>query len=329
MPNPGNSGAPFDLVSHGRRGPGRRDHLSPAQLEQIARTVRRTPEVMVKVLSTGATRVGHVKKHVDYIGREGELDLQTDDGEKLRGDAASELLEDWNLDVEENRQHSDLRSTNRREPPRLVHKLIFSMPAGTPPSKVLTATQSFCREEFALKHRYVMALHTDEPHPHVHVVVKAMSEQGKRLNIRKPLLREWRQKFAMQLRAIGVEANATDRFIRGVTTPQKRDPIYRAARRGESRHWRGRMDAVARELSAGKLHVEPAKSQLMQTRTAMENGWLAVGDLLLAQGHRQLAAHVQRFVDQLPSPRTEKEWLAHQLHNRLTRLKSLEQEMSR
>ena len=35
------------------------------------------------------------------------------------------------------------------------------------------------------KHRYAMVLHTDEPHPHVHMVVKAVSEEGVRLNIQK------------------------------------------------------------------------------------------------------------------------------------------------
>jgi hypothetical protein len=45
------------------------------------------------------------------------------------------------------------------------------MPAGTPPDKVLAAVKNFAREEFALKHRYTMVLHTDVPHPHAHVVV--------------------------------------------------------------------------------------------------------------------------------------------------------------
>jgi hypothetical protein len=44
----------FDPRSLGRRGPGQRDRLSPAQIQQIARTVARTPEVMVKVLPAGA-----------------------------------------------------------------------------------------------------------------------------------------------------------------------------------------------------------------------------------------------------------------------------------
>ena len=58
---------------------------------------------------------------------------------------------------------------------------MFSMPPGTPPDKVLAAVKNFAREEFGLKHRYAMVLHTDEPHPHVHMVVKAMSERGVRL----------------------------------------------------------------------------------------------------------------------------------------------------
>ncbi len=70
------------------------------------------------------------------------------------------------------------------------------MPPGTPADKVLAATQAFAREQFGLKHRYALVLHTDEPHPHVHMVVKAVSEYGVRLNIKKAHLREWRSEFA-------------------------------------------------------------------------------------------------------------------------------------
>jgi hypothetical protein len=71
---------------------------------------------------------------------------------------------------------------------------------GTNPDKVLTAVQNFCREEFALKHRYMMALHTDEPHPHVYVIVKAVGDDGRLLNIKKATLMEWRVKHAANLR---------------------------------------------------------------------------------------------------------------------------------
>ena len=306
MPNHGCSEALFDLVSHGRRGPGRRDRLTPAQIAQISRTVRRVPEVMVKVLSTGTTSVKGVQKLLDYIGCKDEVDLETDEGQKLRGDYLDDLLNDWDLDIDEHRSRSGLESAPGKEP-RLIHKLMFSMPAGTPPQKVLSAVQNFCREEFALKHRYVMALHTDEPHPHVHVVLKAMSEQGKRLNINKTMLRAWRGKFATQLRALGVEANATNRFVRGVATKPMKDGIYRAALRGDSRQERDRTELAARALAAGALRPEPAKAKMMLTRTAMEEGWSAVSEILVAEGQVPLAAQVQRFADRVPAAQTDLE----------------------
>ena len=54
----------FDLFSRARPGPGRWDRLAPAEVEQIARTVRRTPEVMVKVLPRGAQTSEAVCKHL-------------------------------------------------------------------------------------------------------------------------------------------------------------------------------------------------------------------------------------------------------------------------
>jgi hypothetical protein len=38
-----------------------------------------------------------------------------------------------------------------------------------------------------------------------------MNENGVRLNIRKPMLREWRREFARHLGALGVAAKATER----------------------------------------------------------------------------------------------------------------------
>jgi hypothetical protein len=284
----------FDLLSFARRGPGRRDQLSPGQIQQLARTVRRTPEVMVKVLSNSANTIAAVRKHLEYIGRRGELDLETDDGERLNGAGVGrDLLEDWDLDLDEYRRKSDLTTTSCREPARLVHKVIFSMPAGTPPEKVLTAVKNFAREELALKHRYVMALHTDTPRPHVHVVIKAVSEQGQRLHIRKATLREWRTAFARQLRTLGVAANATPRYVRGEASLRKPDGIYRATLRGESTHMRERTEAVALELAMGQFTSEPAKASLVGNREAVRRAWLAVSDILVAQGHSELAEHTR------------------------------------
>jgi hypothetical protein len=116
--------------------------------------------------------------------------LETDEGEMLQGqDVGNALMEDWNLDLIQQRGKTNLTPNKPKQPPRLVYKLIFSMPAGTPPEKVQAAVKNFAREEFGLKHRYVMALHTDEPHPHVHLVLKARSDDGQRLYLRKATLR--------------------------------------------------------------------------------------------------------------------------------------------
>lgn len=304
----------LDLVSYARRGPGRRDRLSPAEVQQIARTVGRTPEVMVKVLSGGGQDLGGVRRHLDYLGRAGELELETDDGERVQGKGAERaLLEDWDLDLDTDRRQADLSAANGRQPPKLVHKLMFSMPPGTPPDKLLAAVRNLAREEFALKHRYVMVLHTDEPHPHVHMVVKAVSEQGVRLNIRKATLREWRREFARHLRDQGVAANATERVVRGETRTPKKDGIYRAMRRGDSSHMREHVRAAAAEAGMGKGHAESGKAKLIATRLEVVNGWRALEGLLVHEGHHDLAGRVRRFVPRMPPPFTEKEQLVQRM----------------
>jgi hypothetical protein len=156
-----------------------------------------------------------------------------------------------------------------------------------------------------------MVLHTDEPHPHVHVVVKAMSEQGVRLNIRKATLREWRQEFARRLRDQGIAANATERAVRGEIRTRKTDGIYRATLRGDSTHVRSQVESMASEFMKGDLRVERGKSKLIETRREIERGWAATSDILLRQGRPDLAAQVRRFAERMPPPRTEREQLAH------------------
>ncbi|MGB6603626.1 MAG: relaxase/mobilization nuclease domain-containing protein [Steroidobacteraceae bacterium] len=300
----------LDIGSRARHGPGRRDRLSPAHIAAISRTVRRTPEVVLKMLNDGGRDLGSVARHLKYLHRDGELEIETDDGEPVRGrSAAPGLIDDWGLELDEKRPTADLKPRKTRKPtPKLVHKMVFSMPAGTPPKKVLTAVKSFAREEFGAKHRYAMVLHTDEPHPHVHLVVRAMGYDGQRLNIRKATLREWRREFARHLREQGVEANATERAVRGVTRPQKLDGIYRASLRGFSTHWRTRAAAVARELGRPEP-TELGKAQLLETRRAIVRGWSDVADDLVLQNHVELALAVRDFAKRLPLVKTEREWI--------------------
>ena len=309
----------FDLASYARHGPGRRDRLSPGEIAQITRTVRRAPEVIVKVLSRGCQDLKAVGRHIDYLRyrQDGELEVEMDDGQQLSGERVTkELLEDWDLEIEAHRNRSDL-GVRGGGSQKLVHKLLFSMPAGTPPEKVLAAVKNLAREEFALKHRYSMVLHTDEPHPHVHVVLKAVSEQGVRLHIRKQTLRQWRQEFAKHLRTLGVEANATERAARGESRQSKKDGIYRATQRGESTHVRERTEMVARELASGGVRAESGKTRMIETRDEVRRGWLAASAMLFLQRQPDLARQVRHFADHLPPTTTEKERIATQLLARI------------
>ena len=110
----------LDIASHGRGGPRETEgRLSPGQLEQIQRTVRRTLEVVVKVLPRASNDLKAVGKHLDYIGRKGELELETDDGERLRGRIGKDLLDDWDLDIDDVRRQAALAATKSRMVPPL------------------------------------------------------------------------------------------------------------------------------------------------------------------------------------------------------------------
>jgi hypothetical protein len=304
----------LDIVSYGRGGPGRSFGLQPWQIEQIARTVGRTPEVVVKVLPKDSNNAGSIQKHIDYIARRGDLELEADDGSRMQGKGVGEeLLEDWDLDLETHRRESEFAKTRGRAAPKLVHKLMFSMPPGTPPQGVLAAVRNFAREEFARKHRYTLVLHTDERHPHVHLVVKAVSERGIRLNVRKATLREWRREFARHLRDQGIAANATARAVRGESRTHKTDGIYRASLRGDSTHIRARAEAVAAELLNGNVPAERGKSRLLETRKEVERWWRATSDILLSQGQTELAEQVRRFAGRMPPARTDHEQTAAEL----------------
>ncbi|MDY6948940.1 MAG: relaxase/mobilization nuclease domain-containing protein, partial [Pseudomonadota bacterium] len=192
----------LDIQSYGRRAPGHGRTFTPAERAQIGRTVARVPEVMIKVTGGGRS-IGAVWRHLRYIDRRGGLELETDDGERLQAKGAEKaLLEDWGLALQEREGKVRYSGLPGRKPAKLVHNLMFSMPKGTPPDKLLAAVRYFAQETFALQHRYAMVLHTDQDHPHVHLVLKAVSEQGIRLNIRKETLRQWRRDFAQCLREV-------------------------------------------------------------------------------------------------------------------------------
>jgi hypothetical protein len=149
------------------------------------------------------------------------------------------------------------------------------------------------------------------------------------LNIKKATLRHWRSEFARNLRLLGVEANATERAARGETRRAQKDGIYRASERGDSTYVRAQAEAVAAELLKGNVRAEPGKRTLVETRRQVENGWHSVADKLAKDGHADLARDVQRFVDRMTPPRTDRELIAHELQQRIRGSHVLDQHRTR
>jgi hypothetical protein len=301
--------APFlNLFSAARAGPPGSMRFSPVQVEQIRRTVGRTPEVMVKVTG-GGTRRSAVAAHVAYISHKGELEIETDDGEHVDREAQCSLLKDWHLELSPGQYRQSKEGEPAPRTLKLTHNIVLSMPKPTPPAKVLAAAKVFAREKFALQHRYALVLHTHQENPHVHLVVKAEGLDGRRLHIDKPMLRAWREDFAALLRAEGVAANATPRVVRGRNQSNTKTAVYRI-KPSRSHALRQRVEHVARELSQTGTITDPARATLLETRKAVLSGWEGVAAALDAQGEILLAGDVRYFAKRLPAVQTDRERLA-------------------
>jgi hypothetical protein len=303
------AGASFlDIFSAARAGPPGSIQFTPAQVEQIMRTVRRTPEVMVKVTG-GATHREGVAAHLSYISREGQLEIETDEGERIGKKGQLALLRDWHLELSPGQYRKAKDGKPPPRPVKLTHNIVLSMPRPTPPDKVMAAAKAFARERFALKHRYALVLHTHQEHPHVHLVVKAEGHDGRRLHIDKAMLREWREEFARLMRAQGIAANATPRIVRGRNKGSTRDAIYRT-QPSRSHALRARVHSIATELSETGTVTDPARATLLNTRKSVLAGWEGIAAALDAQGEIELAGDVRYFAKHLPPLLTDRERLA-------------------
>lgn len=289
--------------------------VGAATRARLARVVRRAPEVMVKV--SGRTRdAAHLASHLSYITRNGQLPAEGRDGWEIagRGEVA-DLARDWSA-------AEMLDSRRRRDSPFSVG-LILSMPAGTDALALRDAARAFAAEAFAGNHDYVLVLHTDTPHPHVHLTVRARSDYGPRLNPKKADLEAWRQAFAQALRARGVEAEATPRRARGVTRRPERSALRRLRERHEqqrgaalSRVMRGKLHEAALLAFGGAIAPTPWERRISERQARVRRLYLAQATLLQSSedpADRALGAEVESFVRGLPAPDTERLVLARAL----------------
>lgn len=291
----------FELSLYGRRSKVKRLTLSQKKA-QLWRIVKKTPEVIVKVSGGGKT-AKHVKAHLDYITRHGRLEGITDQEEIVHGKKeVRELLDYWDLDIMKNKGKC-----------RQAFNIVLSMPENTRADKVLQAAQNFSRDTFFGEHQYVMVLHEDRAHPHVHLVVKAENNKGKRLHIRKATLQEWRETFAEKMREQGIEANATPRRVRGNTRKAKKSAIYFAEKRGHSNVLKNKLLEVKEEIATGKTTAKPWEDRIIKSRQAVIESLLTAAKEMKQQGDVELAAHIVKFAQGLPKPETERHKIKKQL----------------
>ncbi len=259
---------------------------------------------MVKV--TGRTRDGgHLRRHLDYIGRNGAVRLEGPDGEILADRSAFRALaEAW-------AEEQAVQPGRRRDTP-LSHSIVLSMPRGTPPDRLEDAARAFAQAVFADRFDYAFAVHDEGKHPHVHLTVRSLGREGQRLNPRKADLQAWREAFAGQLRARGVEAEATPRRVRGVVRKAERTPVRKMRERFSSGGGKPSrvLDGAVRDALANRGEATPWRVAIVERQRLIRRSLLAEAVRLAAaetEEDRRLGRALQQFVRERPPVETQAE----------------------
>lgn len=234
-----------------------------ATRRMLAGIAKKTPQVMVRI-SGGGRGMRHIRAHLAYISRNGQLAIEDHNGDRHQGrDEIDMLGDEW--------QYGGF-PVDEVSAWREAFNIVLSMPAGTDAEAVRCAAAEFAREEFG-DHQYAMALHTHDTdpgrapalHPHVHLVVKATMPDGLRLNPRKHDLQRWREGFAKSLREHGIEAEATKRIHRLQPVRGEKQAVRHMKSRGESLEVIGRTKADAARIGEARQ----AESRVMNEYRAM------------------------------------------------------------
>lgn len=299
--------------------------ISAADKARLARVVRGAPEVMVKVSKPAKmdkhgtpiqvnrqTEGVRVSAHLEYISRNGKIELETSQGDRLYGKSATTaLFAEWMQNHDEDRANG--LATDRT---RITTSIVFSMPGNTNAGAVKDAVGALAEQEFGGRHDYVMALHTDTKHPHVHLTVRTVGHDGVKLNLRKADLQHLRDSFATKLRQRGIEAESTPRSARGVTRRGERTPVYKIRQRGEVVTVdKAKRREVRRDVAdhGGKIPDQPWDGAIVARRNRVMNTYSAAA-AVLAQSpdpeDRALARDVERFSRRLTDVTTERAELA-------------------
>ncbi len=278
---------------------------------RIARSLNGYAQVNVKVTSWGKS-AGHVRDHVRYITRNGEIEAEDELG-RLHPNRMStrDALDGWF-------RERDPRRSSKRESMHLV----LSMPHGTDPGKVLAAARKFSAREFP-RRQYLLALHSAETdrrmghgkHPHVHLVVKSLDDAGLRLHVSPRDLWRYREVFAEELRSLGVRATnapALERLeVRRERRSRKQAELLKPSNLHRNRQWRARAEeAMSVALRAQSLSMTSSEVRRKADRASAIRDYLIAAEVLHRSGSatdQALAVQIRRFVAQVQPAVVERE----------------------
>ena len=270
-----------------------------AKTKNIKSVINKAPEVVVKI--TGKSNgLKTLKNHLDYISRNGKLELQDENGQPLIGrqDINKLLIGLKEKKIPEDSKHREY-----------IH-VLFSMPANTPESQLKASVQQFCKEEFSNRN-YVMAYHDDTDHSHMHVAVSTRDKNipliiggEERLSPRKNDLFRWRQGFADKLRENGIDAAASERRHRfnyrkseNATVRQIKDKTSNTPQVTKEL-----ADEIKTALKTGIRPTNPALAKAEANKKEALEGWQKVAENLDASGDPELAKKVRAFMAEADKP---------------------------
>lgn len=276
---------------------------APVNKARLTSTIRKAPEVMVKI-SGGGKDMGSIKAHLDYISRNGEIELEDEQGRTNLGmEDVRDLRDEW--------KGAGIPYENGKR--KEAFNIVLSMPPGTDRAAVKNAAREFAKATFD-GHQYAFAAHDDEKHPHVHLTVKAASKEGIRLNPRKADLQHWRETFAEKLHDFGIEANATPRQARGIVLKQEKQAIvhiqkdFLAGKRDKPAIVvTARIESALAEVAGKNRHQIGNHEIHVATRQKSHAAFKGIADALLKgdQQDRQLALQLVNFIKAMPSIKTK------------------------
>lgn len=246
-----------------------------------------TPEAVTKVIGF-AKSAKSAKQMIDYISRDGDIELKDHDGFGLQSDEERlDIIKDWE------------QNFPTRKDGRYAMHFMVSAPKGSDHAATVAASQEFAETIFG-EYDYVLASHFDEDHPHTHFIV-ARKIDGPALNPRKEDLQEWREAWAEIGTRHGISMVASNRIERGVT---------RRSDKQRDIHIRKRDGLTKNDISAAKEVLAEydndnerpwdivLEKRLKETRASYEN--IARSLKTLAEGKKdghQMLAKTARLVN--------------------------------